>query len=434
MQNIATYRKRFGIMLVEFKLKNYRCFKDEQSLSLIPGAKSKHAFNTGTKSVPDLLPATGIFGANASGKSTITKGLEFLQGFVINSSSMEKDEPISVKPFILSKETRNAPCELEISFIHKKNLYRYGFSVDHTKVWEEWLYTIPHQGRTNEVFTRSYDTKKREYVWFINDKLIKGPKTNWRLLTKRNSLFISTVIQNIEENLLQKTNYVLDDVYNWFSKNLFVVQENERVSEQYSAKLFHEKSPESDDVIAFLNSLDMKVSSIRTKKLDIPEKFLSGMPSEMQEHIKSQPNLYVEFGHIDNDNEEQFWGITQESGGTEKLFCMSRPILEVLRDGNILIIDELHNNLHPHLMEKIIGLFQSKKTNTKNAQLIFTSHDVTAMNPAILEKDQIWLTDKGANSASKIIPLLEFKPRGESMFWKNYLAGKYGAVPNIKWE
>nr|MCA8833630.1 ATP-binding protein [Pseudomonadota bacterium] len=121
-----------------------------------------------------------------------------------------------------------------------------------------------------------------------------------------------------------------------------------------------------------------------------------------------------------------------ESDGTQRLFALAAPFLETLENGGILIADELEQRLHPALTRDLIGLFHNPKTNPKNAQLIFTTHDVSLLQQDIFRRDQIWFCERDGKQASTLFPLTDFKPRkGFEDFESYYMSGRYGALPII---
>jgi hypothetical protein len=119
-----------------------------------------------------------------------------------------------------------------------------------------------------------------------------------------------------------------------------------------------------------------------------------------------------------------------ESEGTKKYFYLLGPVLDVIENGSVLVIDELDSKLHPNLVEKIVSLFNSKELNPKNAQLIFNTHDTNLLGSELFRRDQIWFTEKNKFGEAKLYSLADFKDvrKGEA-FEENYIRGKYGAVP-----
>jgi AAA15 family ATPase/GTPase len=119
-----------------------------------------------------------------------------------------------------------------------------------------------------------------------------------------------------------------------------------------------------------------------------------------------------------------------ESDGTKKIFALSAPILDTLQRGEVLVIDELDARLHPLMTRNIIELFNSQKTNPKNAQLIFTTHDINLLSYKFLRRDQIWFTEKNHQGATDLYSLVEFADiNNNDTFEKDYIQGRYGAIP-----
>ena len=121
-----------------------------------------------------------------------------------------------------------------------------------------------------------------------------------------------------------------------------------------------------------------------------------------------------------------------ESNGTNKIISLSGPLFDTLLHGNVLFVDELDAKLHPMLTRAIVRLFMDKETNPKGAQLVFTTHDTHLLDKDYLRRDQVWFTEKDATEASDLYSLLEFKERNDRNFAKNYIEGRYGAIPFIR--
>ena len=126
-----------------------------------------------------------------------------------------------------------------------------------------------------------------------------------------------------------------------------------------------------------------------------------------------------------------------ESSGTRKLFDMSGPIFDTLEKGTVLVVDELDAKMHPLISQQIIRLFNNPVTNPNNAQLIFTTHDTHLLSTKMLRRDQIWFTEKNRSEQTDLYCLTDIvlpdgtKPRNDANYEKNYIAGRYGAVPYI---
>jgi hypothetical protein len=121
-----------------------------------------------------------------------------------------------------------------------------------------------------------------------------------------------------------------------------------------------------------------------------------------------------------------------ESEGTQKLFALAGPIFEILKHGQVLIVDELDRSLHALLVRQLIEMFQNPDLNQKGAQLIFTTHDTSLLDGGLLRRDQIWFVEKDDAQASRLYPLSDFSPRKGEALERGYLAGRYGAVPILR--
>lgn len=355
-----------------------------------------------------LLKSAAIYGANASGKSNLVRAISFMQSFVLNSAVGRKvKDRIDTEVYRLSKDTETEPSYFEIIFAIGTTRYRYGFEVDRYSVKSEWLYqTLSTQ--ESELFTR--EEKSIE----VSDDFLEGKELNKK--TRDNALFLSVVAQFNGE--------IATKIVDWFDKTLVVIFDLE--DELEYAGMTDEIMDEDDrrqSLINLVRTLDLGIEDIRvvlTPFEDVYETFLH--------EVKTAHWLY------DTDNNklsiEQF-DLGEESDGTQKLYRLSGLLINLLEDGGILIIDELEARLHPLITSAIVKLFNSPKTNPKNAQLIFTTHDTNLLSGNLFRKDQIWFTEKNRYGATALYSLAEYKIPEQSSFEQDYIAGKYGAVPFI---
>ncbi len=431
-------------MLVEFTLKNYKCFKDEVKFSLIASNYDKNTRVEDNTFVVEkfglrLLKSAVMYGANASGKTKLVEGMKAMKDIILNSSKESQiDAPVGVTPFLLNTETEDAPTAFEIIFIHKNELYRYGFETDNERVHSEWLY---HRPKTKEVelFYRDYQKMElNERKFKVND-LIKNDRI------RPNALLLS-VAANWNDKLAVSA-------CDWFNQfNIFSGLENIGYIGYSTMKINDEE--QKKDLIDFLKIADLGIEDIKlgdAPKSPAREKLIS-WAGNVSRIMKTQPNSkYSEIREIynlskvktshkkyDEDNllvgEVEFSMEDDESSGTKKYFSLSAPILEILEKGEILFVDELANKLHPNLAHQLIALFNSKETNPNNAQLIFTTHDTNFLSSELFRRDQIWFIEKDRYGSASLYSLGDFKTdkvRKEDNFERNYLKGKYGAVPYL---
>ncbi|SCA55796.1 conserved hypothetical protein [Candidatus Terasakiella magnetica] len=438
-------------MLVEFSVTNYKSIAEKQTFSMAAGsAKSKlkpHAFETGNSYAPKLMRSACVFGPNGAGKSSLIEALSFFKQFVISSAKESQEgESIDVVPFALCDDYRNAPSEFEMVFIFNDHLYQYGFSVDHFRIVDEWLFAKPNKPRTTlkELFQRNYNPDTGQYDWATSH--IKGQKEVWKDATRDNALFLSTAIMLRSE--------ALQEPFTWLRKQLKVIKSTERLTDSFTI----EQVAENDRKEAVLNFLkaadlgidDLEINSVNTEGESVEEglaKFFEAMEaagnnlpangsfqlklqSPKAEDLKKMELVNVLAVHKGRNNKDVKIDLQNESDGTKVIFSLAGPLLHVLENGLTLFVDELHNSLHPHALRFLVEMFLNPKTNKNNAQLIFTSHETSIMARNFLHRDQVWLMEK-EDGATCLFPLSDFKGRDYEAFQRAYLDGRYGGVPRI---
>ena len=121
--------------------------------------------------------------------------------------------------------------------------------------------------------------------------------------------------------------------------------------------------------------------------------------------------------------------LQDESLGTQRLYQMAAPVLDVLANGRVLVVDELDASLHTLLVRRLVNMFQSPTLNRNGAQLIFSTHDTSLLDQTLFRRDQVWFTEKNQAQTTQLYPLTDFSPRKKEALERGYLAGRYGAVP-----
>ena len=261
-------------MLVEFRLRNYRCFKDEITLSMLATTDDslpENVIETGIPSAPNLLRSAVVYGPNASGKSTLLAALNFMDIFVSLSAARKPDASIPVEPFILDESSSATPSNFEVVFIHRGTRYQYGFSVDRKRVHEEWLYFWP-KGREALLFQRRWDADKQEDIYTFGNSF-RGQKETIRQSTRYNKLFLS-----MGANL---NNPLLSEVYEWFTPGLQGLPSND-IPVQVVEKTLRDEHYKRL-ILELLKDADLSIVGyeIIEKKLEIED-----MPAEVQQFIQ----------------------------------------------------------------------------------------------------------------------------------------------------
>jgi len=417
-------------MLIEFSVKNYRSFWGTQTLNMSAGSikelQDENTFAPQIEALPGLLRSAVVYGANGSGKSNLIKAIAFMQELVLSSSKESQEgEKIKRKPFLLHSDGVSQESEFEVVFMQDEIRYQYGFSVTETRVTHEWLLAYPGN-RAQRWFERSYNPEKKEEEWYFGAKF-SGNKKTWQESTRSNALFLSTAVQLNSEQL--------QSVYRWFQR-MVIVGHGELIGRFFTTE-HCEDTEKCKDVLGFLKGAGIDVDDISVKERKIDNlKFPPDMPGELriliQNDLQGKSVKEVFFKHKLNSSDDfALFPLTEESDGTQKLFAYAAPWLDVLHNGRVLIVDELDNSFHPHLVRYLLRLIHSSKSNTANGQLIFSTHDTSILDPKILRRDQIWFMEKDNEHATQLYPLTDFHPRKNEALEKGYLQGRFGALPYI---
>ncbi|MBV1843463.1 AAA family ATPase [Photobacterium ganghwense] len=415
-------------MIFEFSVTNFRSFKEKVTLSMVSNKGTEHDSNTFTpeaKGVPSLVNSAVVYGPNNAGKSNLIKAITAMKVIVLGSAANQRGEHFDVAPFLLDEDTASKPTEFEIVFISENVKYQYGFTLDTERVHEEWLFAYPNS-RGQKWFHRVYSDKHQEEFWKFSDSF-QGKKNLWKDSTKKNSLFLSTAIQLNSDSLRP--------VYDWFTDHLRTTTIN-GWNEEFSTFLC-EQCESKEKILKFLQAADIDIKDLEVKadKYNI-NSIPDAMPDEFKKFVISELSD-KEFKEVktirkNKQGNDVYFDFEDESDGTKKLFSFAGPWLDSLQNGNILCIDEMNNSLHSKIVHYLISLFHDKNINTKNAQLIFTTHDTSVLNPEIFRRDQIWFCDKNHDRSSILYPLTDFKARkNREDFSKYYLSGRYGALPFV---
>lgn len=442
-------------MLIELTVQNFRSFKDETNFSMISSSgdelRQTNTFQSHVPKTPDLLRSSVIYGSNSSGKSNLIKALDYLKFLVTKSTEFKPNQKIPTDVFIFDDQCTITPTELTISFVAgassevetslanqklgKEKLVRYDYGVVFNKdhIIEEWLHAYP-KGKVQEWFYRKRESggdNKYEYAF---SSLFKGSKSNWVNNTRPNVLFLSNAVNLNSEQL--------KPIYDWFDSKLNVTTDTKSYFGEGYTRSVCDQEKYKGEILNLLKSADIGIDdfSIEKEEVDInrlnlppdipdtfKEKILKDLSGKQIIDLKSARNVKGILKFLDFD---------EESEGTKKLFALAGPIIDTLRNGEVLVVDELNNHLHPKLVEHIVRSFNNPNVNRNNAQLIFTTHDTYLMKKDLFRRDQIWLVKKDKEYASCIYSLYDFsvrKNRG-SEYEDQYLEGIFGAVPFIDKE
>jgi AAA15 family ATPase/GTPase len=418
-------------MLIEFRVGNYRSFKEIATFSMVAAnivSKDKSLDENNVFTVDDdltLLKTAAIYGANASGKSNLAKALGFMRWFIINSSKdTQTSEQIEVERFKLSDSTDSEPSFFEIVFFMNQKKYRYGFEANRNEVVSEWLFYVPKL-RETKLFERKADS-------FTIAKIYKADGIQQK--TRSNALFLSVSAQfNVG---------IAESILTFFGKNINLISGlDDEGYRGYTIKCLQDNK-NRDSILNFLKKLSLGFDEIQLEEHDFN---VESLPREIPDEIKrfilknsdggkatSVQTLHKKFNEEGVFISSELFDINDESEGTQKIFSLAGPFLDTLKNGKVLIIDEFDARLHPKLSLAIVEMFNSRDGNPNNAQLVFMTHDTNLLSNKLFRRDQVWFTEKNRYGSTSVYSLVEYKVRNDASFESDYIKGKYGAIPYIR--
>lgn len=414
-------------MLLQFKANNFKSIKKPIILSMQTASKDeKNDFKVGKY---QLLNTAVLYGPNASGKSNILAALKYMKYIVLNRTKvMQSTDTLPYDPFRLSTETELSSSSFEIIFFVDNIKYRYGFELDETTIFSEWLFA-DENGRESKLFYRDIDEDDYVNKDTFKEGFVFFDKESKKIKISKNRLFLWKCDED--------EGFVSQLILHWFNNfNSLDGMRNSKYLKYTMNKLNNDDF--KDEITSLVKTADMGIESIESDEEEYPEKILA-IFSEKTREKQSSTRTFIKTHHkkFDEDKNELknvvFELNKEESQGTQKFFAMSAPILDTLKKGTLLIIDELDASLHPMLTKHLVKLFHNKNINKYNAQLIFATHDINLLKKSLFRRDQIWFADKNEYGATQLYSLAQYNNvRKDEDFGKLYLQGKYGAVPYLE--
>ena len=417
-------------MLIEFSVRNFRSIRNEALFSMVKGAGGELE-ETNVLRIPNapaalnpLLCSGVIYGPNAAGKTNLLLALAALQALILGSPRRAPGEPLPVTPCLFGKDSRAEPSEFEIHFIVDKVRYQYGLSADRQRVHEEWLYAFP-KGKAQKWFQREAGAGGATAFNFSNK--LKGKKGLWQQSTRPNASLLATAAQL---NSAQLT-----PIYNWFADKLKIAAGARDWNQSPVATLNLLKQQQRQRVLQFMQAADFAISDFSLRETDVDLNAVSrDMPPSLRDMLTDQlagsKSVEIRTQHETRQGGRFELDLSEESDGTQKMFCYAGPWMDTLANGNVMLVDELHDNLHPLLVRYLIQLFHNPELNRHGAQLIFTTHDTSILDQELFRRDQIWLCGQEEDQSTRLYSLSDFAVRkGTENIRLGYLSGRFGGLP-----
>lgn len=425
-------------MLILFSAKNYRSIRTEQELSLVASPyyagkkagksdRKNRERQTIAKTLPGLsgkayLRSVAIYGANGSGKSNIAHAMAAMQQIVANSASYLPADHIPYDPFALDGKSKQSPTEYFVAFYWGDSRYEYEFSHDDKRIVHEQLSSFP-KGQRRVLYRRSTDSQNHTKVEGskylpISDTIISMLNPNVLLLS---FLYAHPGLRGYGE---------VKDAGEFFRDGLIVL---DRVSDRWR------EFPVSGEVLdgtigsEYQRELIQKMmrdSDVGIRSARVVRKKSKGQVDSANSDANNNEVIMktVMLDHRGVEGEGEI-NLVNESLGTMQVFSLSSFIGEALEHDATLVVDELDASMHPILAREIVEMFERPDLQDRSAQLVFTAHQTYLMSGGTLERDQIWLTDKGADGGTLLYPLSDYSPRKGEPIAQGYLLGRYAGVP-----
>ncbi len=415
-------------MLLMFKVKNYTSFKNEAILDMRATAYVQHP--THVIHVNDklgLLKTTALYGANASGKSNLISAMFFFEQYIFSqfinkkeNEEFESDETglkMKLEPFGLSDHINNA-SEFDIIFLHNEKQIQYGFECTSKEVLNEWLFIDDKKVFERTGTELSFGNKYQ--------RLLGAYK---KLPAER--LYIAVLEYFLDEEAKRE---VLDDFISFFSKEYNVFSEIlfESAVKGLAGMVGLSKKLVNNKVYRKKVERYLRLIDVGIKRLDVQtEVILDERTGEKKKKkvVRTVHDIYDEAG---NRVGEKLFDLRQESTGTLRFLTYIQNIIEMVSNGGVFIVDEMSARLHPLLTKLIVDIFCSDQN--KKAQLIFTTHDISLLNNHQFRRDEVVFVDKNERGESSLYALSDLKVREDATFHKEYLQGKYGAIPIFDYD
>lgn len=444
-------------MLVGFSVCNYKSFKSRQKISFEASKITRHKHHIIVKKNKRILKSGLIFGANAGGKSNLVKAIRFSREIILNG--LDKVN-LSKSYFRIEKDMYRQPGVFEYRIIIGDVEYSYGIVISYLNkvILSEWLIRI--ESANNEVYLFNREVDENCISHAESEMEYSGMEEKYKM-----NFYLEGFAENISEAYKRKT--ILSDIALRASEKEGVFAEIRRVYEWFedivilfpSSKYngLNEVAADDNKKTFFSNVVDYFDTGIESvegesQKMDF-DKILDNIPREEAEKIKidisnaanehpimlrvneqvfvlkkdDNGNIVYNKLLLNHGNIDDMFDYNDESDGTKRLFDLI-PLFYENRKQSLILIDEIDRSLHSNLTKKFLELFY-EIVEGGDCQLMATTHDSNLLDLELLRQDEIWFVERQDDHSSKVFSLNKFKERFDKKIDKDYLLGRYGAIP-----
>ncbi len=437
-------------MLVRFNVENFLSFNDKAEFSLIANRERRLSSHLIKGDGVSILKASVIYGANASGKTNLVKAIDFSKRII--TKGVDKINPKNCH-FRLKDENIDKPTIFNYEIKVKDKFYSYGFAIQlkTNKIIEEWLFEIGKK-KEKKVFERFINEKNKHEIE-IGIKLSPNAEKRFDVYREdfqntNNLLFLSEINRKSIEDFPEAIGF--KDVFDWFDKKLTVLFPKSKFS---GLNFIGDDNQMSETFNSFLNVFQTGINNVTSEEIDldsfdIPKRIkedlttniekakviifeINGISYSLKRNDKNEYKIKkIGLEHITDEGTPVIFDIENESDGTQRLFDFIPALHELKNSDSVFVVDELDRSLHSKLTFGIFELFL-KLTHGNESQLIATTHESLLLDLELLRRDEIWFVEK-QGTQSKLFSLDEFKVRNDKIISKDYLLGRYGAIPIFK--
>jgi len=443
-------------MLLSFSITNFRSFREEQTISMLASKRLRAAAEPlRCREIPGTdehaLRVASLYGANGAGKSNLVQAISILRQLVLDGTPVGKR--ILRKPFLLDDESQDEPTVIELQFISRGEVFRYGVSYDENRIHEEWL-SVYEGGKEHNLFDRA--NTKDGAVSVSLGPLSKCSASHpgkveslAEVGARPNQLFLTQVV-NLGDPVAQGPRF--ESVVRWFSTTLKIIEADAPfVSLAGKIATDHEFAEFAASFLREANtgisSLDVRTTEVSSSGLptdltEVLEKALDDMPQDHSFSVgdageelfrESENKGSLKFRKIvalhDRETDEKTaLPLDEESDGSKRLLNLLPALHRLVGEGGVFVVDELERSMHPMLARKFVEFF-IKAGGNGNSQLIFTTHESNLLDLNLVRRDGIWFAEKDREGATHLHSLADFKVRNDLRIEKGYLEGRFGAIP-----
>lgn len=413
-------------MLLDIEIKNLKSFKNQTIFSMEAENKieDRNSFEVEVgKEKFELLKTAVLFGGNASGKSNFTSVLSIFRYYLFNKGI----EKYNKEGFRFGEEDKNST--IKVRNVVDDKIYEYILEINFNtkKIIKEKLYITALERKL--VFEREknkivkYDKEIfSEYeitIGFINETLTDSDSVISRIIEWR-------VPEEIEKYIFYIDKIKINNYSDDLGKYIYENKNNKKLVIEFLKKI----GIIVNDIEVYREKNEFFLKNIReSKEFQI-------LSEKEQEKLLSQIAYIYRIHFVYEDNQKQKYKLEyyEQSAGTQKILSMFFPIYNLLNNGGVMIIDELDITLHYSLIKEIIKMFNSVEYNRKNAQLIFTTHNLLLLDFNLFREDQIWfLENNDVSTGTELYSLSDIEGYEKNKYLlRDYLNGNFGGIPKLE--